>query len=129
MFTHRPEIPRTHMCRTGTARWTSLEPETCPASCVGLSTPRSDDFDTGKTHPWKMSEKESPIHAEVVADAAALSVKEHDFAYEDDDKLPPPPPLTPEQERKLWRKIDLWLMPMLTLMYLCSFLDRGNIGT
>ncbi|KAI0804538.1 MFS general substrate transporter [Irpex lacteus] len=42
--------------------------------------------------------------------------------------LPPPPTLTPEQEKKLYRKIDLWLMPILTLMYLASFLDRGNIG-
>ncbi|KAF8626575.1 hypothetical protein AX15_004798 [Amanita polypyramis BW_CC] len=42
--------------------------------------------------------------------------------------LPPPPQLTPEQERRLWRKIDLRLMPILSLMYLMSFLDRGNIG-
>ncbi|KAJ7915251.1 MFS general substrate transporter [Mycena leptocephala] len=40
--------------------------------------------------------------------------------------LPPPPILSAEQERKLWRKIDLRLMPILTLMYLMSFLDRGN---
>lgn len=39
--------------------------------------------------------------------------------------LPPPPTLTPEQERKLWRKVDLRLMPILALMYLFSFLDRG----
>jgi hypothetical protein len=38
------------------------------------------------------------------------------------------PTLTPEQESKLWRKIDLRLMPILSLMYLFSFLDRGNIG-
>ncbi|KAF8328323.1 MFS general substrate transporter [Amanita rubescens] len=42
--------------------------------------------------------------------------------------LPPPPDLTPEQERKLWRKIDRRLIPILSLMYLMSFLDRGNIG-
>ncbi|KAF5328441.1 hypothetical protein D9619_013250 [Psilocybe cf. subviscida] len=42
--------------------------------------------------------------------------------------LPPPPTLTPEQEKKLWRKVDLRLMPILSLMYLFSFLDRGNIG-
>ncbi|KAH9923112.1 MFS general substrate transporter [Amylocystis lapponica] len=39
-----------------------------------------------------------------------------------------PPMLTPEEEKKLWRKIDMRLMPILSLMYLCSFLDRGNIG-
>ncbi|GKZ26503.1 hypothetical protein AbraIFM66951_002584 [Aspergillus brasiliensis] len=31
-------------------------------------------------------------------------------------------------ERKLLRKMDLHIMPMLTLLYLFSFLDRGNIG-
>ncbi|KAH9914907.1 MFS general substrate transporter [Epithele typhae] len=46
----------------------------------------------------------------------------------DPDELPPPPTLTAEQEKRLWRKIDLHLVPILTLMYLCSFLDRGNIG-
>ncbi|KAI5990303.1 MFS general substrate transporter [Pisolithus orientalis] len=34
--------------------------------------------------------------------------------------------LDPEQERKLWRKIDLHLMPIISLMYLFSFMDRGN---
>lgn len=29
--------------------------------------------------------------------------------------------LTPEQEAKLWRKVDLRLMPILTLMYLYAF--------
>jgi len=38
------------------------------------------------------------------------------------------PRLTPEQERKLWRKVDMRLVPILSLMYLLSFLDRGNIG-
>ncbi|KIK90891.1 hypothetical protein PAXRUDRAFT_150882 [Paxillus rubicundulus Ve08.2h10] len=36
------------------------------------------------------------------------------------------PVLTEAQEAKLWRKIDLWLMPMIALMYLFSFMDRGN---
>ncbi|KAK1223196.1 hypothetical protein PQX77_013935 [Marasmius sp. AFHP31] len=40
----------------------------------------------------------------------------------------PPPELTEEQEAKLWSKIDRRLMPILCLMYLMSFLDRGNIG-
>ncbi|KAF9230451.1 MFS general substrate transporter [Melanogaster broomeanus] len=38
------------------------------------------------------------------------------------------PALTAEQEVKLWRKIDLRLLPIITLMYLFSFMDRGNIG-
>ncbi|KAF9234658.1 MFS general substrate transporter [Melanogaster broomeanus] len=36
------------------------------------------------------------------------------------------PALTAEQEVKLWRRIDLRLMPIITLMYLLSFMDRGN---
>ncbi|KDQ27206.1 hypothetical protein PLEOSDRAFT_1113357 [Pleurotus ostreatus PC15] len=39
-----------------------------------------------------------------------------------------PPTLTEAQQKKLWRKIDARLMPILCLMYLFSFLDRGNIG-
>ncbi|KAF4594385.1 hypothetical protein EYR40_009189 [Pleurotus pulmonarius] len=38
------------------------------------------------------------------------------------------PTLTAAQQKKLWRKIDARLMPILCLMYLFSFLDRGNIG-
>jgi len=36
-----------------------------------------------------------------------------------------PPTLTPEEEAKAWRKIDIRLMPILALLYLFSFLDRG----
>ncbi|KAF8876866.1 major facilitator superfamily domain-containing protein [Infundibulicybe gibba] len=50
--------------------------------------------------------------------------QETDFGGE--SMLPKPPTLTPEQEKRLWRKVDLRLMPILTLMYLVSFLDRGN---
>ena len=53
----------------------------------------------------------------------ASSVEDVDFGGE--SKLPPPPTLTEEEERKLWRKVDLKLMPILSLMYLLSFLDRG----
>ncbi|KAE9396024.1 MFS general substrate transporter [Gymnopus androsaceus JB14] len=48
----------------------------------------------------------------------------YDFGGE--SQLPPPPTLSKEDERKLWRKIDLRLMPILCLMYLMSFMDRGN---
>ncbi|KAJ7045902.1 MFS general substrate transporter [Mycena alexandri] len=57
---------------------------------------------------------------------AVSSEEELDFGG--DSLLPPPPTLDDEQERKLWRKVDLRLMPILSLMYLLSFLDRGNIG-
>ncbi|KAF8303429.1 MFS general substrate transporter [Clavulina sp. PMI_390] len=38
------------------------------------------------------------------------------------------PTLTEEEERQLYRKIDRRLLPILSLMYLLSFMDRGNIG-
>lgn len=44
------------------------------------------------------------------------------------DGLPPPPVLTTEEERRLWRKVDMRLIPISTLLYLVSYLDRGNIG-
>ncbi|KAM5545340.1 hypothetical protein V8D89_000953 [Ganoderma adspersum] len=39
-----------------------------------------------------------------------------------------PPVLTAQEEARLWRKIDWHIMPILTMMYLFSFVDRGNIG-
>ncbi|OSC99289.1 MFS general substrate transporter [Trametes coccinea BRFM310] len=44
------------------------------------------------------------------------------------DSLPPPPTLTGAEERRIWRKIDIRLLPMLTVMYLVASLDRSNIG-
>ncbi|KAJ7160895.1 MFS general substrate transporter [Mycena filopes] len=65
-------------------------------------------------------------HLEDIKTKAASSEEELDFGG--DSLLPPPPTLDEAQERKLWRKVDLRLMPILSLMYLFSFLDRGNIG-
>ncbi|KAF8626636.1 hypothetical protein AX15_004776 [Amanita polypyramis BW_CC] len=65
-------------------------------------------------------------HASVEAAVLDISVGYPDFAG--DSTLPPPPSLNPEQERKLWRKIDVRLMPMLAIMFLSAFLDRGSIG-
>jgi hypothetical protein len=38
------------------------------------------------------------------------------------------PHFTPEQEERVLRKMDLRLIPMLSVLYLLAFLDRGNIG-
>jgi len=38
------------------------------------------------------------------------------------------PPLTPEEQARLLRKIDWQLLPIITLLYLMSFLDRTSIG-
>ena len=59
----------------------------------------------------------------------SLDVKDRTLAYGGDDMLPPPPGLTEEEERRLWRRVDLHIMPYITLMYLCSFADRSNIGS
>nr|VWP02019.1 Hyaluronate lyase (EC (Hyaluronidase) (HYase) [Ganoderma boninense] len=83
-----------------------------------------------------MSEKASIEQVPSVSVSAAeeketsesLKSGQKGFAYGGDDALPPPPTLSAEEERRLWRKVDMRLMPILTLMYLCSFLDRGNIG-
>ncbi|KAI1257576.1 hypothetical protein MGN70_000619 [Eutypa lata] len=35
---------------------------------------------------------------------------------------------TPEEEKKLVRKIDLYLLPTIWIMYLLSYMDRTNVG-
>ncbi|KAF9039625.1 MFS general substrate transporter [Hymenopellis radicata] len=55
-----------------------------------------------------------------------VDVEKDDFAG--DSALPAPPTLTPEEEHRLWRKLDRRLLPILSLLYLFSFMDRGNIG-
>ena len=34
--------------------------------------------------------------------------------------------LSSEEERKLWQKIDIRLLPIISFMYLWSFMDRGE---
>ncbi|KAJ2915912.1 hypothetical protein MD484_g4529, partial [Candolleomyces efflorescens] len=36
--------------------------------------------------------------------------------------------MNPELERKVWWKLDLWILPVVTMFYLLSFLDRTNLG-
>ena len=38
------------------------------------------------------------------------------------------PPVTPEEERKLCRKIDLRLPPFLFFLYIFTWLDRSALG-
>lgn len=35
------------------------------------------------------------------------------------------PTLSPEQQKILWRKIDMRILPVLSALYLCCYLDRG----
>ncbi|KZV75075.1 MFS general substrate transporter [Peniophora sp. CONT] len=77
-----------------------------------------------------MADKKEDIsmveRAESEKHAGSDSVSVTDFGG--DSTLPPPPVLTPAEEKALYRKVDMRLMPILTVMYLLSFLDRGNIG-
>jgi len=50
-----------------------------------------------------------------------------DYDFGGESQLPPPPILTEAEERQLYKKIDLRLMPILCVMYLMSFLDRGKL--
>lgn len=36
--------------------------------------------------------------------------------------------IDPAEERKLIAKVDLFITPVIMLVYLCCFLDRSNIG-
>ncbi|RPD75777.1 MFS general substrate transporter [Lentinus tigrinus ALCF2SS1-7] len=44
------------------------------------------------------------------------------------DSTTRPPALTRREQKQLWRKVDLRLMPTVAVMYLFSFMDRANIG-
>ncbi|RDX52238.1 MFS general substrate transporter [Lentinus brumalis] len=62
---------------------------------------------------------------EVIEEAASTHEAR---SHPEDAAVGHPPSLSPGEQRRLWRKIDMRLMPILTVMYLCSFVDRGNIG-
>lgn len=81
----------------------------------------------------KMSNHEiaSPVDEKRRSDSShietASSGLKHDGPdFGGDSSLPPPPNLSPEEEKRLWRKVDRRLMPILAIMYLMSFLDRGK---
>lgn len=60
---------------------------------------------------------------ELPVDKEKIDVPLEEFHSRDDDA---PPALSAEDERRLWRKVDLRLMPILSVMYLLSFMDRGG---
>ncbi|KAG9226994.1 hypothetical protein CCMSSC00406_0008966 [Pleurotus cornucopiae] len=76
---------------------------------------------TNAPRPSSVEKDNDSREEKVVSESSEEGI---DFGGE--SRLPPPPVLTSEQEAKLWRKIDLRLMPILSLMYLFSFLDRVN---
>lgn len=72
----------------------------------------------GQTPLRPIGEKNGDVEATIEVSQLAVGSGE----------LPPPPVLTAEEERRLWRKVDMRLIPISTLLYLVSYLDRGNIG-
>jgi sugar phosphate permease len=36
--------------------------------------------------------------------------------------------IDPVAEKKLLRKLDIYLAPLMTIIFLCAYLDRSNIG-
>ncbi|TFK86321.1 MFS general substrate transporter [Polyporus arcularius HHB13444] len=68
---------------------------------------------------------EKGISKEVVEEAASTHEAR---SHPEDATVEYSTSLSPGEQRRLWRKIDMRLMPILTVMYLCSFVDRGNIG-
>ena len=56
-------------------------------------------------------------------DKKSLEAQLEQVRSTDDDT---PRALSPEAEKRLWRKVDLRLMPILSLMYLLCFMDRGR---
>ena len=56
-------------------------------------------------------------------DKNSLEAQDKQVYSADDDTHPA---LSPEAEKRLWRKVDLRLMPILSLMYLLCFMDRGR---
>ncbi|KAJ7723568.1 MFS general substrate transporter [Mycena metata] len=71
---------------------------------------------------------ETKASLEKAVDSQSTGGSSDRFDFGGESTLPPPPTLTAAEERKLWRKVDLRLMAILSLLYLFSFLDRGNIG-
>ncbi|KAF8840159.1 MFS general substrate transporter [Paxillus ammoniavirescens] len=60
-------------------------------------------------------------------DFGASPQKKDIYGSEERMEHSPAPAITGAQETKLWRRIDLRLMPMISLLYLFSFMDRGEI--
>lgn len=80
------------------------------------------------SQPAHESRPESISKGTVEAMEEKVTTEETDIAYPVEQELSTPPTLTAEEERRLWRKIDLRLLPILIIMYLVASIDRSNIG-
>ncbi|KAH9835021.1 uncharacterized protein C8Q71DRAFT_137660 [Rhodofomes roseus] len=81
---------------------------------------------------YKMSERHSTIDSVDVAKIELDTVRTagvlSGYGKDAEDDLLSAPTLSPAEQKKLWRKVDIRIVPILSVMYLCCYLDRGNIG-
>lgn len=61
-------------------------------------------------------------------DAGAVPIVAMTFGKSTDPEHASAPQLSPEQQRKLWCKVDLRILPILSLLYLFCYLDRGTFA-
>lgn len=59
---------------------------------------------------------------------AKQAVKLKDYSSDHLENASTEPFISPEEEKRLLRKMDLRIMPILVALYVMSFLDRVNIG-
>ena len=91
-----------------------------PGSRVGI---RQAKMSTAALSPSTPSNEKGKIEDTIeVFDAESSETSKTDLA------LRSTPSLTAEEERSLWRKVDMRLVPIAAALYLVSYLDRGNIG-
>ena len=74
-----------------------------------------------------LSEKDTGVVL-LVEEARTILDESQFLSYGGDSELPPPPTLTTQEERRLYRKIDWHIIPIITMMYLSLSVDRSNIG-
>lgn len=90
-----------------------------------MSLKHSDSNDTSKkTMPVVEPINEDIAVGQVLTQPASLADKSHDIELRDayDNYVP-----GTDVEKKLVRKIDLYLLPMLWVMCILAYIDRNNI--
>ncbi|OGM50859.1 putative MFS nicotinic acid transporter Tna1 [Aspergillus bombycis] len=75
-------------------------------------------------HAQSALDQEKPSSS-ALEDVAESSLEAVDATRLHDEALPP---YSIEMENRILRKMDLRIIPMLAVLYLLAFLDRGNIG-
>lgn len=69
----------------------------------------------------KKNDFSDPAQREITA--SPTSSDKHEFDGERGDLV-----WTDDEERKIRRKLDFRIVPLVTLLYLLCFLDRANVG-